>query len=336
MATTSYGKLLGSEKAAIILLALDEKMVHNVFKSMTEEEIKEISLIMSSLGHVRQEIVDRLVLDLSSEIKTSVNLIGTLENTEKLLERVLGKDKVHKIMEELRGPAGKNTWDKLANVGEEILVNYLRNEHPQTAALIISKLSSTFSAKILSLLPSDFSIEVITRIINMGPIKKEVLDNVEKALKVEFISTLSKSHKYDSNAVVANIFNNFDRTNEEKYMKMLKEKIPEAAETIKDLMFTFEDIIKVDGNGIQTAMRFIDKAKLAMALKGATEPIKDLFFSNMSQRAAKILQEDIKNMPPIKVKDVEEAKSIIVNIIKDLTDRGEITIKGDDPADSYL
>jgi flagellar motor switch protein FliG len=332
----SFNKLTGTQKAAVIILSVDEKHASKVLEMMTEDEIKAISHAMSSLGSLKKEVIDRLLFEFTNEISSAVSFTGNLETTERLLEKVVGKDKLSVILEEIRGPAGKNTWDKLGNVNEDLLASYLKNEYPQTVALVVSKLSPAHSARILSLLPEQLALDVMLRLLSMESVKKEILDGVEKTLRAEFINTLSRTQKYDSNVVMAEIFNNFDRNHEGKFMAMLEERAPASAEKIKSLMFTFDDLINVDSAGIQAVLRIIDKAKLAIALKGASPVIRDLFFGNMSQRAAKIMGDDLAAMGPVRMRDVDEAQAEIITQVKELQARGEIEISDGDSKDELV
>jgi flagellar motor switch protein FliG len=332
----NYSKLTGAEKAAIVLLSIEDKNAALVFKTMSEDEIKEVSYVMSNLGSVKQDVIDRLLQDFTNEISNAVSFTGNIETTEKLLSKILEKEKLDVLLEEIRGPSGKNTWEKLSHIQENVLAGYLKNEYPQTIAVIISKLSPQYAARVLSILPEDLSFDVMLRMLNMEPVKKEVLDNVERALRTEFISATAKAHRQDSSQIMAEIFNNFDRTNENKYMSMLESRVPETAEKIKSLMFTFDDIGSVNAAGIQALLRVIDKNKLSIALKGASERIRKLFFDNMSQRAAKIMQEDMVNMGPVKLRDVDEAQNIIVNIAKEMATKGEITVSAGDDKDELI
>ncbi|MBM3619036.1 MAG: flagellar motor switch protein FliG, partial [Alphaproteobacteria bacterium] len=256
----------------------------------------------------------------------SGGIVGNTEGTEKLLMKVLGKDRVDEIMEDIRGPAGRTTWEKLGNVNEEILAAYLKNEYPQTIALVLSKITPAHAARVLSVMPEDIAMEVVTRMLSMEAIKKEVLQGIENTLRVEFMNNLGRTQRRDSFEMMAEIFNNFDRNTETRFMSTLEDRDTESAERIRALMFTFEDLIKIDPSGIQAVMRSVDKDKLAVALKGASENIKDLFFSNMSERASKILREDMEAMGPVRLRDVDEAQMYIVNIAKDLAAKGEIII----------
>jgi flagellar motor switch protein FliG len=330
-----YRKLTGAQKAAIIMMSIDEENATKILSTMSDEEIKEISNTMSSLGTVSSETVERLFLDFVEGMSSSGVVVGTFDSTERLLMKALGKDRVDGIMEDIRGPAGRTTWDKLGNVNEEILATYLKNEYPQTIALVLSKIKADHAARVLSVLPEELSMEVILRMLGMEAVKKEVLDGVEKTLRVEFMSNLAKTQRRDTHEIMADIFNNFDRNTEAKFMGHLEQKNTEAADRIRALMFTFEDLKKIDASGMQALMRGIPKEKLAVAMKGASDTIKEMFFKAMSERAAKLLREDMEVLGPVRLKDVDEAQMAIVAVAKDLAAKGEIVIAGD-AADEQL
>lgn len=330
-----YRKLTGSQKAAIVLMSIDEDNATKILTAMSDEEIKEISNTMSSLGSVSAEIVERLFLDFVESMSSSGVLVGTFDSTERLLTKALGKDRVDTIMEDIRGPAGRTTWDKLGNVNEEILATFLKNEYPQTIALVLTKIRPDHAARVLAVFPEELSLEVIMRMLGMEAVKKEVLDGIEKTLRLEFMNNLAKTQRRDTHEIMAEIFNNFDRATETKYMTVLEQKNSDAAEKIRALMFTFEDLKKIDLQGIQALLRAVPKDKLALAMKGASETIKDLFFKNMSERGAKLLREDMEALGPVRLKDVDEAQMAIVQVAKDLAAKGEIVIGGD-AADDQL
>ncbi|MCS5596400.1 MAG: flagellar motor switch protein FliG [Pseudomonadota bacterium] len=321
-----FRTLTGGEKAAILLLSLGEDYSSRVFELMDDEEILEISQTMANLGKVNSAIVERLFVDFAEQMSSTNSLVGTLDSTERLLQRVMGKEKVDRIMEEIRGPAGRTMWEKLGNVNEEILASFLQKEYPQTVAVVLSKIATEHAAAVLALLPEGFAMEVVNRMLRMEAVQKDVLDDVERTLRTEFMSNLARTQRRDSHEMMADIFNNLERVVETRFMEALEEQAPEAAEKIRSLMFTFEDLDKLDAGSVQTLIRAVDKDKLPTALKGATDTVKDLFFSNMSERAAKIMKEDMAAMGPVRLKDVEESQQYIVNVAKDLESRGEIVI----------
>ncbi len=331
-----YRKLTGVQKTAIVLMAIDEDNATKILNTMSDEEIKEISNTMSSLGSVSSEIVERLFLDFVESMSSSGVVVGNFDSTERLLMKALGKDRVDTIMEDIRGPAGRTTWDKLGNVNEEILATFLKNEYPQTIALVLTKIKAEHAARVLAVFPEELAMEVIQRMLTMEAVKKEVLDGVEKTLRLEFMNNLAKTQRRDTHEIMAEIFNNFDRATETKFMGVLETKNAESAEKIRALMFTFEDLKKVDPSGVQALLRAVPKDKLALAMKGASETIKDLFFKNMSERGAKLLREDMETMGPVRLKDVDEAQMAIVQVAKDLAAKGDIIISGDSAEDQLV
>ena len=325
---TELRELRGPQKAAIIMFALDEERAAKLFGMMDLEEIKELSSIMSQLGNIAAPVVENLFLDFVRQISGTGNLMGSFESTERLLRATLDTDRVEEIMEELRGPAGRTMWDKLGNVNEQVLANYLKNEYPQTVAVVLSKVKPAHASRVLGLLPDDFGVEVVMRMLRMELVQKDVLEDVERTLRSEFMSNLAASSRRDSHELMAEIFNNFDRASESRFLQALEERDHDAAERIKALMFTFEDLKKLEGNSIQTLLREIDKDRLGIALKGASEDLRNLFFTNMSERAAKILREDMEALGPVRLSDVEEAQQEIIITAKDMAARGDIVIAG--------
>jgi flagellar motor switch protein FliG len=318
--------LSGLEKSALFILALGEEYAARIFGHMNDDEIKDLSQVMANLGNVSSTLVEKLFVDFAEQMSSAGGTVGTLESTERLLLKVLDKNRVSNIMEDIRGPAGRTMWDKLANVNEAVLAAYLKNEYPQTVAVVVSKIKPDHAARVLSQLPESFAMEVITRMLRMESVQKDVIDDIERTLRNEFMSNLARTNRRDSHEMMAEIFNNLDRGNEAKFMSALEERSKDSAEKIKALMFTFEDLGKLDGAAIQSIMRVADKSKLPTALKGASDSIKELFLSNMSERAGKLLKEDIASLGPVRLRDVEEAQAALVGTAKDLATKGEIVI----------
>src|ERR1022692_3581197 len=279
----------GPKRAAILMLALGEQYGGKIWGLLDDDEVRELSMVMSTLGTVEADVVEDLLLEFVSRMSASGALMGTFDGTERLLQQSLPAERVSGIMDEIRGPAGRNMWEKLSNVQEEVLANYLKNEYPQTIAVVLSKLKPEHAARVLAILPEDMALDVVGRMLRMEAVQKEVIERVEQTLRTEFMSNLSQTRRRDLHEVMAEIFNNFDRQTETRFITSLEEDNRDAAERIKALMFTFDDLVKLDTASAQTLMRNIDKDKLAIALKGANEAVRQFFFSNMSTRAAKML-----------------------------------------------
>lgn len=321
---TSHENLSGPEKAAVLLLALSEEQTARIFAALEIDEVKELSRTMSALGSVDSRVVEKVIEEFSQLLNTAGAVSGGLSATERLLARFLDKDRLEEIMEGLRGPEGRTVWEKLGNVNEAVLASYLRNEYPQTIAVVLSRLEPAHAARVLSNLPEDVASEVILRMLRLDDVQQDVLADVERTLRAEFMGNLARGQRRDTYEVMAEIFNQFDRATETRFMASLEERDKEAADRIKTLMFTFEDLARLDGAGIQLLVRNAGNDRIAVALKGASEKMRNLFFSNMSERAAKILRDDMQAMGPVRLRDVEEAQQFLVNMAKELAAAGEV------------
>lgn len=328
-------KLTGPEKAAVILLSLGEDHTR-LWQGLDEDEIKEISQAMASLGTVSAQVVEELMVEFVSGMSASGAVMGSFEQTQRLLATFMPQDRVEGLMEEIRGPAGRTMWDKLGNVNEAVLANYLKNEYPQTVAVVLSKVKPDHAARVLTSLPEDFALECVQRMLRMEPVQREILDKIEQTLRTEFMSNLARTSKRDSHEMMADIFNSFDRQTEARFIGALEERNREAAERIRALMFVFEDLAKLDPGGIQTLLRAVEKDSLGLALKGSSESLRELFFSNMSERAAKIMREDMESMGPVRLKDVDQAQMAMVQVAKDLAAKGEIMLVGQGGDDELI
>jgi flagellar motor switch protein FliG len=332
-AKDDYRSLNGLQKAALLVMSVGEDTAAKIFQLMHDDEIREISQTMANLGTVNATVIERLFVEFADQISSTGTLTGTYESTERLLSKVLDRSKVDTIMEEIRGPAGRTMWDKLGNVHESVLANFLKNEYPQTVAVVISKVKPDHGARVLSMLPEAFAMEVIMRMLRMESVQKDILDDVERVLRNEFMSNLARTSRRDAHEMIAEIFNNLDRASESRFLTALEERNRDSAEKVRSLMFTFEDLGKLDPGGVQTLLRNIEKDKLPLALKGASEALRDLFLSNMSERASKMLKEDMAAMGPVRLRDVEESQLAMVTVAKELAGKGEIMLtdkKGED------
>ncbi|MBI1246007.1 MAG: flagellar motor switch protein FliG [Alphaproteobacteria bacterium] len=331
-----YTQLSGSEKAAILLLAIGEESASKVFAMMDDEEIKELSLVMAQLGSIDAAVIERLIFEFADQMGQSSSLAGTMEGTERFLGKVLGK-RADGILDDIRGPRGRTIWDKLGYVPEQMLANYLKNEYPQTAAVVLSKVGPAHAAKVLAQLPDGFAMEVVTRMLRLETVPKDVLDDVESILRNEFMSNVAKAPKRDRHETIAEIFNELDPASERRFLTALDERNPDAAQKVRDSMFKFEDLQRLDPAGIQTLMRAVDKGRLALALKGASETVRDMFLANMSERAGRLMRDDMAALGPVRVKDVADAQHAIVELAKQLADRNEIALtRGDSGSDELI
>jgi flagellar motor switch protein FliG len=328
-----YNKFGGLKKAAMLMLVIGEDHARTLSERLGIDEIKTITQEMTDLGRVQGADVDMLLREFTAMMGAGFGVVGSYETAKQLLSNILDEDKVALIMKSIGEHPGGNIWEKLSKVDDNILVNFLKNEYPQTIAVVLSKIRTDQAARVMSQLPSEVAIEAMMRMLRLEVVQDEVMTDVENLLRVEFMTNATGKAARDQHEVMAEIFNYFDRTTESSFLDMLDERNKESAELIRALMFTFDDLAKLDAQAIQLLLRNVDNSRLGLALKGAKDELKDLFFANMSERAAKILREDMENMGPVRVKDVEEAQSEIVISAKALIDSGEITIATDNDED---
>jgi flagellar motor switch protein FliG len=307
----------GPQRAAALMLELGKEHGAPIWEQLSTDEVKELSSTIASLGRIPSQVVEHLLVQFTGEVASMASLHGSFETTERLLVGILPDDKVREIMEDIRGPSGRTMWDKLSNVSESVLASALKHEYPQTVAVILSKLRPDHAARVL----------------RMETVQKDVINQVEQTLKSEFMTNLSRSQKRDPHESMAELFNSLDRSTEEAMLTALDTRAPESAERIRALMFTFEDLINLLPTAIAAIVRGADKREMALALKGAPDQLKQMFFGAMTERAAKLMREDMAAMGPVRARDCEEAQSSLVRLAKSLADRGEILLvdpKSDD------
>ena len=320
--------LTGLQKTAVLMLAIGEAQGGKLFSMMHEDEIREVSRAMVQLGPVRAEIVEELCAEFYAAVGVAADgVVGGIERTERVLLSSLPASRVTQIMEEIQGgPSGRTMWDKLGNVDANLLASYLKNEYPQTAAVVLSRLKSDQAATVLTQLPEAFATEVLMRLLRMETVQKDVLDGVERSLRSEFMATLAGTARRDPHEQLAGIFNNLDRKTETRFFGAIEERDRAAADRIRSLMFTFDDLERIPSSGVQVLLRSVQKNKIALALKGASKEIRDMFFRNLSERAGKMLKEEIEGLGPVKLREVDEARAEIVRVAKELAAQGRIEI----------
>ncbi len=328
-----HDDLDGRTKAAMLMMIIGDEYAQKLFDRLHIDEIRTITQEMTGLGRIRGADVDVLLRNFSFVMGAGSGVVGSYDTAKQMLSRIMDEDKVALIMKDIGGPPGGNIWEKLSKIDDATLASFLKNEYPQTIAVVMSKIRTDRAARVMSLLPKELSIETMMRMLRLDAVQEDIMMDVEDLLRVEFMANAMGEPPPDQHEVMAGIFNFFDRTTEASFMEMLEERNKESAELIRSLMFTFDDLAKLDGQAIQLLLRNVDNSRLGLALKGGKDELKDLFFGNMSERAAKILREDMENTGPVRVKDVEESQSEIVIAAKALIDSGEITIAGDDNED---
>lgn len=316
----------GAQRAAALLLALGKDHGAALWEQLTREEVRQLSATMASLGSVPAVVVEHLIRRFAGELSGLSSTHGSVETTERLLRDVLPDPVVQDVLSDLRAPSGRSMWEKLSNVSETMFAGYLRHEHPQTAAVILSRLKTDHAARVLAALPRAFAVDVIQRMLRADTIESDILGEIEATLQQEFMTNVSRTQRRDPHEAMAELFNALDRATEEAMLGALDQRAPEEASRIRSLMFTFADLANLLPAAIATLVKQADKKVLALALKGADESMRELFLSTLTERAGKMMRDDMAAMGPVRVRECEEAQNELVRLAKSLADRGEIIL----------
>lgn len=320
--------LKGREKAAIFLIALGPELAAQVYKNLDDSMIEMLTIEIASIRRVEPELKTE-VLKEAQEILMAREYIsqGGVEYARALLEEALGPDRAQEVLRRVTASLQVRPFDFVRHSDPQQLLGFIQGEHPQVIALILSYLEPEQSAQVLSGLSPSVQAEVARRIAKMDRIAPDVLREVERVLERK-LSTVAGQDFTLAGGVdsIVEIINRVDRGTEKNIMEGLEERDPELAEEIKKRLFVFEDILSLDDRSLQRALREVDMKDLALALKGASEELRQKFFKNMSHRAAEMLREDMEYMGPVRVRDVEEAQQKVVNVVRALEEAGEIII----------
>lgn len=324
----SKGERTGREKAAMLLISLGPEKSAEIFKHLKEEEVEQLTLEIANIRSVSPEEKEK-VLEEFYQICLAQEYIaeGGIGYAKDILEKALGTQKALEIINKLTVSLQVRPFDFVRKADPSQLLNFIQKEHPQTIALILAYLKPQQASAVLSALPQEKQADVARRIATMDRTSPEVIKEVERILEKNLSSLVTEDYTAAGGVqAIVDILNNVDRGTEKYIMETLEIEDTDLAEEIKKRMFVFEDILTLDNRSIQRFLRDVDNNQLAIALKGATDEVKDVIFSNMSKRLAEMIKEDIEFMGPVRLKDVEDAQQKIVNIIRKLEDAGEIVI----------
>lgn len=320
----------GIRKAAILLLALESSAATAILKLLDNKSIEDVTREMAGIGQIPKKVRDEILEEFYSlALAQNWAREGGLDYATSLLEETLDPREAARIIQQISTQFRKSPFSFLQRAETQNLLTFIQDEHPQTIALIVSHLSFHKASEILGGLPGPKQIEVVKRVANMEQTNPEVISEVERGLEARLSNMLSQSfEKIGGIETVAEMLNLVDRTTEKSIMEGLEAEDPDLVEQIRRLMFVFEDVLLVNDKGIQSVLKEIDNDELAMALKTASDGLKEKIFKNMSERAGQIIHEEMEFMGPVRVSDVEAAQQRIVDVVRRLEDAGEILISG--------
>lgn len=329
--------LTGSEKSAIIFLCLGEARGATLMRELDSEEIAAVTHAMAGLGMVSSKVVEDVMTQFMESFGQGSHLVGNFETAERMLLSFLDERRVNEIMGEVRGPLmGKNMWERFSALNENVIANYLKGEYPQTVAAILSKVRPELAARVLPLLPKTFMMDVIERMIQMEAVPKDVLHDIEETLQKEFIASAARATSSDPLQKMAEVFNRFDADQFESIAPQLEADLPDSFARIKQMMFTFDDLIRLDPQALSRVMRGAEGRTLPLALKGAKPNIRTIFLNSMPERSRNILIEEMQAMGPVRMREVQQAQSELVGIAKALAENGDIQLPSSDEDDAVI
>ena len=320
--------LTGTQKAAVLLIALGPEKSSTIFKHLKEEEIEELTLEIANTRSVTPQIKEAVINEFYGICLAQQYIAeGGITYAKELLEKALGEDKAMDVISRLTASLQVKPFEFIRKTDPSQILTFIQDEHPQTIALILSYMSAQQSSMILSSLPPDRQADVARRIAKMDRTSPDTIKDVEKVLESKLSSLVNQDYTIIGGVdAVVEILNTVDRATEKHIMETLEIEEPELADEIRKKMFVFEDILMLDDRSIQRVLRDVDNNDLAMACKSANEQVQYAIFNNLSKRLAVMIREDMDFMGPVRMKDVEEAQQKIVNIIRKLEDSGEIVI----------
>ncbi|WAM32100.1 flagellar motor switch protein FliG [Caldicellulosiruptor naganoensis] len=322
------GEISGKQKAAMLLIALGPERSAKIFKHLKEDEIEELTLEIANIRTVSPE-QKRAILEEFYNLCLAQEYIaeGGIDYAKEVLEKALGPEKAKEVIERLTVSLQVRPFDFIRKADASQILNFIQNEHPQTIALVLAYLKPQQAAQVLASLPQEKQAEVARRIALMDRTSPDIIREVEKVLEKKLSSVVMQDYTVVGGIqAIVDILNAVDRGTEKRILEALELEDVELVEEIRKRMFVFEDIVKLDNRSIQRILREVENNTLAIALKGTTEEVRRVIFSNMSKRMAEMIQEDMEYMGPVRIRDVEEAQQKIVNIIRKLEDAGEIVI----------
>lgn len=329
--------LTGPEKAAIFLLTLGEEFTSQVFKRLDGDELKTIGRQMAKVDHVDKEDIAQLLSEFKMDAGSSDLYLSGDDLLESALKKALNPDKANEILDEIRSDWKLTLFQKARKLEPKVLVNFLRNEHPQTVALVLSVLSQHQAALVLAELKEDVQIEVVMRMAELDKVSPEILVDVDRVLQEELLSVEGmEGQRLGGVEAVAEILNTADRALEAAILEGVEEQRESLADEIRKLMFVFEDLNAIENQGIQAILKEVSTDELKLALRTASDSLKEKIFSNMSKRAVELLKEDMEVMGPVRVKDVEVAQQAIIKVAKRLEQEGKIHVVSAGSEDEYV
>lgn len=330
------GALQGSDRVAAVLMAMGKPAAARLMKHFKPDEIKVITRSVADLKPVPPQQIEAVVEDFAAQFASGGSLVGTASEVEKMLEGVLPPEQVSDIMADLLGNANRSIWERVSGVSESMIAAYVAKEHPQTAAMILSKVKPGCAAKVMGHLPADIRNRVMRRMLTIKPIADDTMRIVERVMHDDFLMNFAKNSGADTHAKMADIINKMDRDHMDDVLQSLAESRPKSAEILKSLLFTFDDIVKLTPKARSSLFDRAPTDKVVVALKGTEAEFREVILSSLSARVRKMIEQELTSGEPASQRDVADARRSITDLALEMAGKGEIVLHSDGDEDALV
>lgn len=330
-------KISGPQKAAILFLCLGEKRGSALLQKLDDQEIQEVTRAMSALGPISSETVEQVMSDFVEDITNGGGVVGSFSVAENLLRSLLPGEQVESILKDIRGPLKeRDLWARFSALSENVIANYLKNEHEQTVAAILSNVKTDVAAKVLPLLGPEKMHNVVERMIRMEAVPHQMMAQIEESLQADIMNASAQPTVNEQHQRMADLFNKLDRVAFDAMAPALTASVPDSFEAIKAKMFTFEDLAKLETIDLAKVMRGLPGNSLPTALKGASQATRDVFLAALPQRSRDMLEDEMEAMGPVRRRDVGAAQALALDYARNLADDEQIRLPLDDDEDDAI
>jgi len=320
----------GTEKVAVLLLAMGRELSGSILKEFDPEEIKVVTRAASDLKPVSTPELERIIEEFAQQFSMGPSILGTTGELEKLLNGVLPPEQISDLMSEVMGNKTKSVWDRISFVSESLLANYLLKEHPQTAALILSRVKPACAARVMSHLPAEIRHDLMRRMLSLKPVVEDAMSIIEKTMHEDFMINFERNLAADTYPRMADIINKMERAQMEESLKSLAESRPKSAEILKGMLFTFDDIVNLTPKARMLIFDQIPAERVVTALKGADATFRELILSSLASRTRRLVEHELANGMPANHREIVDARRAITDLALDMAGRGEIELNPDE------
>jgi flagellar motor switch protein FliG len=335
----SYGSvrmLFGAERVAALLLAMDKPIAARLLKRLDSLELRQVTRAASELGPVNSATVEKLIEDFTNQFNAGAELLGSAGEAESLLSGALDPEAAAEILSDVLGNSNKAMWDRLSAAPESAIAGYLQKEHPQTFAFVLSKLSSGAAAKVMAQTPRELRNSLMRRMLSPRPVMDPMMKLLERTLHEDLLLNVARNTGADTHSKIADIINKLERDQIEDVLQSLAEDRPKDAETLRGLLFTFEDIAKLSQKARTTVFDRVPADRLVMALKGTDSAFREMILSSMGARARRMVENELNTGGPAQQRDVLKARRAIADTVLEMAERNEIEINASDQGDAVF